>query len=593
MDTRRFMLFGALGLVLLMLWDSWVAYTTPARSTALKPATEITAANSPAPADSTVSGTTQKNSAQNNNAVPQAPPASTASSSTEQVTAVSDTVQVPDVNPGDLKPRLPTGKRITVITDLLKVEIDSMGGDIRKVELLKLPVSVDKPDQPFVLMTDTGKDLFVAQSGLAVNGNRKLPNHNTRFTAEQSQYQLSSGQDEVTARLNWQGPDGVRYSKYFRFRRNSYIVDVGFDVDNSSAREWKGNYYAQLVHSKPQKKSGSSSFFTTRIPSYQGAAIYTPENKFEKVKFDDMVKNNLQRDASGGWVSMIQHYFTSAWLPGEQGQHRIYSRYQQSPQGDRYYIGYTDKSPVRVAAGQKGNLHSLLYVGPKDQDRLSKAAEGLVLSVDYGWLTPVSNPLFWILRHIHSVIGNWGWSIILLTLFVKICFYPLSAASFRSMAKMKQLQPRLKTLKERYGDDRQKMNAAMMEMYKKDKINPLGGCLPMIVQIPVFIALYWVLLESVELRQAPFMFWIHDLAIKDPYYVLPLLMGASMFGQQLLNPTPVDPMQKNIMMAMPVVFTVFFLFFPAGLVVYWLTNNILSISQQWYITKNITAAKHN
>jgi len=586
MDTRRFMLFGALGLVLLMLWDSWVAYTTPA-----KPAMEMTAANNSTPAGSAIPSAAKDNSSQNNSAVPLAPDTPTTNPSAEQDAAIPDTVQIPGDNPDTLKPQLPTDQRITVITDLLRVEIDSMGGDIRKVELLKLPVSIDKPDQPFVLMTDQGKDLFVAQSGLAVNGNRKLPNHNTRFTIEKLQYQLPIDKDEVTARLNWQGPDGVRYSKYFRFRRNSYIVDVGFEVDNRSAQAWQGNFYAQLVHSKPQQKSGSSSFFTTRIPSYQGAAIYTPKNKFEKVKFDDMEKSNLQQDAEGGWVSMIQHYFTSAWLPGEQGQTRMYSRYQPNPQGARYYIGYTDKLPVKVATGQKGSLHSRLYVGPKDQDRLSKAADGLVLSVDYGWLTPISNPLFWILRHIHNVVGNWGWSIILLTLFVKLVFYPLSAASFRSMAKMKKLQPRLKTLKERYGDDRQKMNAAMMEMYKKDKINPLGGCLPMIVQIPVFIALYWVLLESVELRQAPFMFWIRDLAIQDPYYVLPLLMGASMFGQQLLNPTPVDPMQKNIMMAMPVVFTVFFLFFPAGLVVYWLTNNILSISQQWYITKNIAAGK--
>ncbi len=592
MDTRRFMLFGALGLVLLMLWDSWVAYTTPVKPAVTTQATVNTGSTNTGTTNTAVPARQDPN-AQNNSIVPQAPVATSGSTEKTADQAAPGAVQVPNANPGVLKPDLPTDQRVTVITDLLKVEIDSMGGDVRKVELIKLPVSVDKPDQPFVLMTDTGKNLFIAQSGLAVNGDRKLPNHNTRFSIEKTRYELTAGKDEVTARLNWQGPDGVRYSKYFRFRRNSYIVDVGFEIDNRSNQNWQGNYYAQLAHSKPITKTGASSFLTTRIPSYMGAAIYTPKDKFEKVKFDDMEKSNLQRDADGGWVSMIQHYFTSAWLPGEKGQHRMYSRYQQRPQGSLYYIGYTDKAATNIAAGQKGDVHSRLYVGPKDQDRLSKAADGLVLSVDYGWLTPVSNPLFWIMRHIHSVVGNWGWSIILLTLFVKLCFYPLSAASFRSMAKMKQLQPRLKTLKERYGDDRQKMNAAMMEMYKKDKINPLGGCLPMIVQIPVFIALYWVLLESVELRQAPFMFWIHDLAIQDPYYVLPLLMGASMFGQQLLNPTPVDPMQKNIMMAMPVVFTVFFLFFPAGLVVYWLTNNILSISQQWYITKNITAKKHS
>ncbi|HED12755.1 MAG TPA: YidC/Oxa1 family membrane protein insertase, partial [Gammaproteobacteria bacterium] len=408
MDTRRFMLYGALALVLLMLWDSWVAYSTPAKPTALKSTTEITAANNSATSVGSVgSGVVQNSSDQNNSEVPQAPDAPTSSSTVQQSTATTDVVQVPGAgsgipgNPGNpggsgsLKPELPTAKRITVITDLLDVEIDSMGGDIRRVELLKLPVSVDKPDQPFVLMTDTGKDLFVAQSGLAVNGSRKLPNHNTLFTVEKTQYRLSAGKDEVTAWLNWQGPDGVRYRKYFRFRRNSYIVDVGFEVDNRSTQAWQGNFYAQLVHSKPQKKSGTSSFFTTRVPSYQGAAIYTPKDKFEKVKFNNMEKSNLQRDATGGWVSMIQHYFTSAWLPGEGGEHRIYSRYQPRPQGARYYIGYTDKVPVKIAAGQKGNLHSRLYVGPKDQDRLSKAAEGLVLSVDYGWLTPVSNPLFW------------------------------------------------------------------------------------------------------------------------------------------------------------------------------------------------------
>ena len=301
-----------------------------------------------------------------------------------------------------------------------------------------------------------------------------------------------------------------------------------------------------------------------------------------------MAEEDTRLKFSSVWVAMLQHYFVGAWIPQPEGSFEAYTSVYDGP---RYNIGYKTLTPVSISANSSGKIGTQLYIGTKEQERLKKPAEGLVLTVDYGWLTPVSSPLYWVLNFINGYVNNWGWSIILLTMLIKLMFFPLSAASYKSMAKMKQLQPRLKTLKERYGSDKQKLNQAMMEMYKKDKINPMGGCLPILVQIPVFIALYWVLLESVELRQAPFALWLHDLSIPDPYFVLPIIMGVSMFAQQLLNPAPIDPVQKKVMMALPLVFTVFFLWFPAGLVLYWVVNNILSIAQQWYITNKLQTAK--
>ena len=317
------------------------------------------------------------------------------------------------------------------------------------------------------------------------------------------------------------------------------------------------------------------------------AAVSSPDKRYEKIPFDDMAQQDISRDVPGGWAAMIQHYFISAWIPPRDATNHFYTK---ALPGERYLVGLA--GPTReVAPGSVADLGLELYMGPKNQDRLAQIADGLDLTVDYGWLWFIAQPLFWLLKWLHKLVGNWGWAIVLVTVLIKLAFYHLSATSYRSMANMRRMAPRLQSLKERYGDDKQRLNQAMMELYKKEKINPLGGCLPILVQIPVFIALYWVLLESVEMRQAPFILWIEDLSIKDPYFVLPLIMGVSMYIQQKLNPAPPDPMQAKIMMSLPFVFTIFFAFFPSGLVLYWVVNNILSISQQWYITRKIEAGE--
>ena len=332
----------------------------------------------------------------------------------------------------------------------------------------------------------------------------------------------------------------------------------------------------------PGEKPAGSQFLYT----YTGGAIYTQENKYEKISFEKMEENALSLEVKGGWVAMLQHYFIGAWVPPTEQTDHFYTNVLP---GQRYVLGAYTPS-VNLAAGGSHIFSSGFVAGPKLQHELEAIAPGLELTVDYGWLTVVAKPIFWLLGKIHGVLGNWGWSIIVLTLIIKLLFYKLSETSYKSMANMRKMTPRIQALKDRYGDDKQRLNQAMMEMYKKEKINPLGGCLPIVVQIPVFIALYWVLLESVELRQAPWIFWIKDLSIKDPFYVLPLIMGISMFIQQKLNPAPPDPMQAKIMMSLPFVFTVFFAFFPSGLVLYWVTNNILSITQQWVITRKIEKA---
>jgi YidC/Oxa1 family membrane protein insertase len=401
---------------------------------------------------------------------------------------------------------------------------------------------------------------------------------------------LAPGENSVSVDLDWTSTEGVSYRKTFTFHRNSYYIDVTFSVYNQSVSDWLGYQYQQILRTQVVEKSSGLGFFG-RLPSYKGGAIFTPEDNYEKIDFEDMSEANLARATPSGWVAMLQHYFVGALLPqADDAGYEFYSNVTQRDSAPRYLIGYKTTRSASVPVGATGTLGTRMYVGPKETQRMMKADAKLELTVDYGWLTPVSSPLFWIMTYIQRVVSNWGVSIILLTLLIKLVFFPLSAASYKSMARMKKMQPRMKTLKERFGDDKQKFQQAMMEIYKKEKINPLGGCLPIVIQIPVFIALYWVLLESVELRQAPFVLWIKDLSLQDPYYVLPVLMGASMFGQQLLNPAPMDPMQQKIMMALPLVFTVFFLWFPSGLVLYWLVNNVLSITQQWVITRKIQAA---
>lgn len=474
-------------------------------------------------------------------------------------------------------------KKIHVETDNFNLMIDTRGGSIVKVNLKKYPLSLDRPDTEFPLLTELPANYYIAQSGLIATEKALAPTHESIYSTSSDSYAMKSDQNSLEVDLVWQHESGVKVTKRFTFNRGSHLIVVSHHVDNNSANNWSGRQYQQLQRAKPSDDSKSTFIYT-----YTGGAIYSEENKYEKIKFDAIEDSDLNRDIKGGWLAMLQHYFVSAWVPPVEQVHHYYTK--ALPTG-RYVLGAYSPSKT-ITPGQTETFEAQFFSGPKLQHEMEAISEGLDLTVDYGYLAILAKPIFWGLEKIHTLLGNWGWSIILLTLLIKLAFYKLSETSYKSMANMRKVAPRLQTLKERYGDDKQRLNQAMMEMYKKEKINPLGGCLPMLVQIPVFIALYWVLLESVELRQAPWILWIEDLSIKDPYFVLPLLMGITMFIQQKLNPPPPDPMQAKIMMSLPIVFTVFFAFFPSGLVLYWFVNNLLSILQQWYITKRIEEAAH-
>jgi len=477
-------------------------------------------------------------------------------------------------------PKLTRGERVRVVTDVVVAEIDTMGGDLRRLELTKFRDTFDQKLN-FVLLQENEQNVYVGQSGLI---GENLPNHTTLFKSAQNSYELDPGADTVSVRLKAAGENGIQLVKTYAFHRGSYVVDVGFEATNTGSAAIEPFAYFQLVRdTKPP--AGDSKM----VPVFNGVEVYTEKDKLHKATFDDIVKNKLgyPKSAPDGWIAIVQHYFLGAWLP-KPGELR---EYFVRPLDNGLFAAGVIVPVGRVDPGQTNVVLSRLYAGPQEQAVLKTLAPGLELTVDYGWLRPLAVPLFWVLNEIHKVVGNWGVAIILLTVIIKLIFYPLSAASYKSMAKMKVLAPKLQRLKERYGDDRQRMHQSMVELYKTEKINPLGGCLPIVVQIPVFIALYWTLLLSVELRQAPFVLWIHDLSRPDPYYILPVLMGATMFIQTWLNPTPPDPMQAKLMKIMPIAFSVFFFFFPSGLVLYWLVNNILSIAQQWRITHVLERAK--
>ena len=475
--------------------------------------------------------------------------------------------------------RATTASLVEVRTDALTVRIDPRGGTIRQVFLPRYPISIEEPYRPFVLMDDRSGFVNVAESGLV---GASAPNHHAVLTPERNDYEIGPGTDLIDVRLHWQNESGVRIAKVFEFTRDSYEIGVRYEIRNEGAAPWTGQAYGQFRRIPPPDSGGLGTIYT-----YTGAVLSSPDKPYEKIDFDDMASEDLDREVRAGWIAMIQHYFASAWIPKPSVPTRYYTK---ALEGGEYLAGLVGP-PLTVAPRTTGAASLKLYVGPKVQDRLEAAAPGLKRTVDYGWLFFIAQPLYTALWFIHEYVGNWGWSIILLTFCIKLAFYHLSAASYRSMARMRKLSPKIQTLRDRHSGDRQKMNQAMMELYKKEKINPLGGCLPIVVQIPVFIALYWVLLETVELRQASFMFWLNDLATHDPFFVLPLLMGGSMFLQQRLSPTPPDPIQAKVMMFLPIIFTGFFLFFPSGLVLYWLVNNLLSITQQWVITKRIEGGK--
>lgn len=470
------------------------------------------------------------------------------------------------------------GKMINVKTDVLDVAIDTRGGDVVSTKLIQYKESLGSND-PLILMNDNPATRYIAESGLLSSAGPDTTQEQALYTTTQSDYALSPNQQDLTVRLEWE-KGGIKIAKVFTFTRGSYEVKVGYDIDNQTTKPWTGNLYTQLLrtNSPPPSHGGF-----VNLATYFGAAISSPQKPFEKITFKQMKEKNLDQQITDGWAAMIQHYFISAWVPSSTGVSNYYSKV--TPDGLNV-IGMIGQ-PINVAPGAKVFTQAKLYTGPAIEKQLEKTAPTLKLTIDYGWLWFISEIIFWMLQHIFDVVGNWGWSIVIVTIIIKLLFYKLSAKSYRSMSVLKKLQPKIEQLKERFGDDKQKMTQATLDLYRTEKVNPMSGCLPILIQIPVFIALYWVLVESVQLRQAPFMFWIHDLSLQDPYYVLPVLMGISMFIQQRLNPPPPDPMQAKMMMMMPIIFTVLFANFPAGLMLYWFVNNTLSFMQQWYVMHHI------
>jgi YidC/Oxa1 family membrane protein insertase len=579
-DFQRTVLWIFFGMSLFLLWDRWLMYTgKPSLFGGSPPAPQTTPA---APSTSAAPSAPAAPAAPVPAAVPAAPAAS-----------------APDVAVPGAPPRAEATAAkpapIMVQTDALRVSISPEGAVLTRAELLREKVAPDwtasgllglvtgkshDPDRRIVLLEVSPERVYVAQSGL-IGGD--FPTHRVPFSVVDGPRELADGQSSLTVRFAAES-GGVRLIKSYTFHRGRYDIDVAHEISNVGSSAVAPTLYLQLMRDGNKPEGESSLYYT-----YTGPVLYTDQSKFKKVEFSAIEKNkaDLPPSADNGWVGMIQHYFVTAWVPPKQGAREFYAN---TVERNLHTIGA--KVPVgTLAPGARTTSQATLYVGPQDQKTLEQLAPGLDLVVDYGWLTFLAKPIYWLLEFLHRLVGNWGWAIVLLTVLIKAAFYPLSAASYKSMAKMKEVTPRLTKIREQYANDKQKMNVAMMELYKTEKINPLGGCLPILVQIPVFIALYWVLLASVEMRNAPWILWVKDLATPDAWFILPVLMMATMWIQYKLNPTPPDPVQAKVMMLMPLIFGVMFFFFPAGLVLYWLTNNILSIAQQWYVTKQIEKAK--
>lgn len=558
MENQRFFLYIGLAFLLYMIWLTWQQE------------------NAPAPVAQQDSIQQQSNGSLNEDNYEHSddlPEALDAQQSDRTVANVN--------NPTASKSK---SQKLHVRTDVLDVIIDTRGGDIKQVELPTYPISLEKKDEAFRLMFNEHLT-YIAQSGLRhdkIDGQARAgaaPTHHEIYQAEQSEYLLDEGSDELEVKLVWEGKNGIIVEKIFTFYRESFVFDVKHRVINKSNSSWVGRQYQQLRHS-PVSENRS----WLRLPTYTGTAYF--DGAYHKHAFDDIEDEPINMQVEGGWVAVLQHYFVSAWIPEAEEQNRFYSKTVKTAGSQQLLIGMLSNAKT-VSPGSTTEFNRRLYTGPKIQAEMKEIAKGLDLSVDYGMFSILSKPLFWLLQWFHNLVGNWGLAIILVTLVVKIIFYKLSETSYKSMARMRKLQPRVKALQERYADDKQKLGQATWELYRKEKVNPAKGCLPILIQMPVFLALYWVLIESVELRQAPFMLWIHDLSLRDPIFVLPFLMGISMYVQFKLNPAPPDPMQAKIFAMMPIMMTVFMAFFPAGLVLYWLVNNILSIIQQYVITKRI------
>ena len=557
MDNIRFILVMAMLMISYMLWESWQIDYGP------KPQAIIS--DKPLVAGSNGVGSSTNPSQENGS---------------QQAQAVVE----------------PQNHIIKVKTDVFALEIDVEGGTLRNLDLLQYPhekentvvnkayalIGLQAPEKdlsPIRLFNSQPENLFLAQSGLVASGDSAVaPDHHAVYSSEKTNYELVAGQDEISIPLTWTNEQGLRISKVFTVKRGSYVIDVAHKVSNQTGKPWVGRQYNQLLRVE-HSDSSNNNFIRT----YSGGVVYTDKDKYQKIKYEDMAEGDLNVSAQGGWTAFIQHYFASAWIPPADQENHFYTKVLKDA---RYVIGSYSQD-VNVEPSSEGQFNARVFVGPKIQPIMEATAPGLELTVDYSWLTVVAKPIYWLLNKLYSFVGNWGLAILGVTIIIKALFFKLSKASFQSMAKMRKIQPRLKELQERYADDRQKFNTEMMAMYKREKVNPLGGCLPMLVQIPVFISLYWVLIETVEVRQADFALWIQDLSAQDPFYLLPIVYGITMKIQQSLNPAPIDPMQAQVMKMFPIVFTVFFLFFPSGLVLYWICNNSLSIIQQWYITKHV------
>lgn len=472
---------------------------------------------------------------------------------------------------------------IHVRTDLYNIAIDPIGGNIVSARLLKYPVSVTQKNTPMQILNPDQSNLYIAQAGLANAGPQDVHYHTTSHV-----YTMMPGRDSLVVTLKGQQANGLEVEKVYTFKRGEYAADLAYTVRNGAHDTWTGGFYHQIV-----RKNVPAAHPYLQRRSYDGAAISTHETPYHQITFKKLDEENLNQTVTGGWVAMQQPYFVTSWVPNDKSVNEFYSHSMgdgKDGENNIFTLGYVSQRVV-LAPGKSVTNNSTFYVGPELSEQLAKVSPSLTHTIDYGWLSPISVLIFWVMKQIFSFVGNWGWTIILITLLIKVIFYPLSNKSYKSMAKMREAQPRIKALQQRFGDDKQALNKATMEFYKKEKLNPMGGCLPMIIQIPVFFALYYVLIESVQLRQAPWIFWIQDLSVRDPYFILPILMGASMFIQQKLSPPPPDPTQAKVMLAMPILFTFMFLWFPAGLVLYWLTNNLLSILHQWYILKTYDPKK--
>lgn len=550
METRKLILIIIFSTSLLFLWDSWQKEVYPPASQAMPGATS---------------------SATNQHHDPLPVPGDELTSATAESGAAS---KVEGVNPSVTPNLFSIGEKIKVQTDMVVAEIDTAGGDIRQLGLILHP-SREDINKPYELLLDKTARFQVSQSGLIGDG---LPNHKTKYSTESDSYQLEPGQDKIVVRLKAPEENGIQVTKLYTFHRGSYVIDVEFEIANHSGSAIIPFSYFQMLRDA-NEPAGAGAL----VHSYTGPAMYTDSEKFLKIKFSDLDKGKAEypNNDDNGWIAMLEHYFLTAWLPTPNTPREYFAK-RLAP--NQYTAGVIVPVGV-IETDQVKNISIPFYAGPQEQDKLAELSPGLELTVDYGWLTVLAKPLFWLLSFYHSWTDNWGAAIILLTVTVKLLFFPLSAAGYRSMAKLRVVTPKLQRIREQYASDRQRMHQAMMEFYKEEKINPMGGCLPILVQIPVFIALFWTLMAAVELRYAPLALWITDMSVPDPYYVLPVIMGISMWVQSKLSPTPTDPIQAKVMQIMPFAFSIFFFFFPAGLVLYSLCNNILSITQQWQITR--------